>query len=268
MAETVPTPSGDNNVSNSDSIQLKDKLDYAWKWFEYHAGQRLVAFNFLLVLMGALSVGYYKAYDAGEYIYAAVVAVFGVIVAIAFFILEVRNEKLVNTGRDALKSIEALPKFTLLRDDPCRLLSEDRKRSYLGSHAFWLRTIEVVLLILFVLATIVSGLKVAKKWTHATNQQTGGLGEMPYIKQERRQAILAGARPQDAGELNFAITILVDNYLKDKGGIRYGHLNEVIGAMDCAKLELYRRVAAPYEDKKIKESGDVYRSNETPPSPQ
>ncbi len=66
MAETVPTPSGDNNVSNSDSIQLKDKLDYAWKWFEYHAGQRLVAFNFLLVLMGALSVGYYKAYDAAS----------------------------------------------------------------------------------------------------------------------------------------------------------------------------------------------------------
>jgi hypothetical protein len=52
---------------------------------------------------------------------------------------------------------------------------------------------------------------------------------MPYIKQERREAILAGAKPQDAGELNFAITALVDNYLKDKGGMRYAHLNEVIG---------------------------------------
>jgi hypothetical protein len=86
---------------------------------------------------------------------------------------------------------------------------------------------------------------------------------MPYIKQERREAILAGAKPQDAGELNFAITAVVDNYLKDKGGMRYAHLNEVIGAMDCAKLELYRRVAAPYEDKKITESGDVYKCNES-----
>ena len=86
---------------------------------------------------------------------------------------------------------------------------------------------------------------------------------MPYIKQERREAILAGAKPQDAGELNFAITALVDNYLKDKGGVRYAHLNEVIGAMDCAKLELYRRVAAPYEDEKIAETGDVYRCNES-----
>ena len=86
---------------------------------------------------------------------------------------------------------------------------------------------------------------------------------MPYIKQERREAILAGAKPQDAGELNFAITVLVDTYLKDKGGLRYAHLNEVIGAMDCAKLELYRRVAVPYEDKKITESGDVYKSLES-----
>ena len=55
---------------------------------------------------------------------------------------------------------------------------------------------------------------------------------MPYTKQERRGAILAGAKPQDAGELNFAITVLVDTYLKDKGGgLRYAHLNEVIGAM-------------------------------------
>jgi hypothetical protein len=84
---------------------------------------------------------------------------------------------------------------------------------------------------------------------------------MPYITQERRKAILAGAKPQDPGELNFAITVLVDSYLQGKGGIRYSHLNEVIGAIDCAKLELYRRVAAPYEDEKIAENGDVYRSN-------
>jgi len=83
---------------------------------------------------------------------------------------------------------------------------------------------------------------------------------MPYIKQERRDAILAGAKPQDAGELNFAITILADNYLNDKSEIRYAHLNEVIGAIDCAKLELYRRVVAPYEDQKIRENGDVYSS--------
>lgn len=33
---------------------------------------------------------------------------------------------------------------------------------------------------------------------------------------------------------------------------------EIGGAIECAKLEFYRRVAAPYEDKKIAENGDVY----------
>lgn len=86
---------------------------------------------------------------------------------------------------------------------------------------------------------------------------------MPYITPERREAILAGAKPQDPGELNFAITTLVDSYLQDKGGIRYGHLNEVIGALDCAKLELYRRVAAPYEDKKNRERRRLPLQQET-----
>lgn len=86
---------------------------------------------------------------------------------------------------------------------------------------------------------------------------------MPYIKKERREEMLAGSRPQDAGELNFAITVLVDNYLQDRGGTKYSNLNEVVGAMECAKMELYRRIAAPYEDKKIKEAGDVYKSIES-----
>jgi hypothetical protein len=83
---------------------------------------------------------------------------------------------------------------------------------------------------------------------------------MPYIDQHARARLEQGGAPQTAGELNYAITRLVDQYLIDKGGIRYAHLNEVVGALECAKLELYRRLAAPYEDEKIREAGDVYRS--------
>ena len=83
---------------------------------------------------------------------------------------------------------------------------------------------------------------------------------MPCIKQERRDAIANGDAPKDAGELNFALTCIVDNYLQNKS-LRYAHINEAVGALECAKLELYRRIAVPYEDEKMKESGDVYRSN-------
>ena len=84
---------------------------------------------------------------------------------------------------------------------------------------------------------------------------------MPYIDAKARERLNKGGSPETAGELNYAITRIVDEYLIQKGGIRYAHVNEVVGAMECAKLELYRRVAAPYEDQKIVEAGDVYRSS-------
>ena len=85
---------------------------------------------------------------------------------------------------------------------------------------------------------------------------------MPYIEEKARKRIDGGGAAETAGELNYAITRIVDSYLVQKGtsGLRYGHLNEVVGVLECAKLELYRRLAAPYEDEKRKETGDVYRS--------
>jgi hypothetical protein len=83
---------------------------------------------------------------------------------------------------------------------------------------------------------------------------------MPYVDAEARVRLSSGGKPQTPGELNYAITRVLDEYLIQKGDIRYAHLNEVIGALECAKLELYRRIAAPYEDQKMIEAGDVYRS--------
>lgn len=88
---------------------------------------------------------------------------------------------------------------------------------------------------------------------------------MPYIKPEPRayfEPLLAGISenlPSDAGELNFLLTSICDLYLKQKG-VKYANLNEVVGVLECAKLEFYRRIAAPYEDGKIAENGDVYVS--------
>lgn len=87
---------------------------------------------------------------------------------------------------------------------------------------------------------------------------------MPYITEDARARIDEGGKPETPGELNYAITRLTDNYLVQKGGIRYSHVNEVIGALECAKLELYRRVAGPYEDQKLEENGDVYLSLNKP----
>jgi len=85
---------------------------------------------------------------------------------------------------------------------------------------------------------------------------------MPYIDQAARDRLSRGGSPTTAGELNYAITRLVDEYLSEKGGLRYAHLNEAVGALECAKLELYRRLAVPYEERKRAEAGEVYRAGD------
>ena len=82
---------------------------------------------------------------------------------------------------------------------------------------------------------------------------------MPYISKKMRKELppyeFVATTP---GELNFLVTRLCDDYLRQQGGISYTAVNTVVGALECAKMELYRRVAVPYEDSKIEANGDVY----------
>lgn len=79
---------------------------------------------------------------------------------------------------------------------------------------------------------------------------------MPYIKQDRRKDVLVNGA-QTCGELNYLITYWINQYILDNDK-KYQTFNDINGALEGAKLELYRRVIAPYEDKKIEENGDVY----------
>jgi len=87
---------------------------------------------------------------------------------------------------------------------------------------------------------------------------------LPYIKLENRAKyekaldelidILKSLPVEEMdGELNYVLTKI----LKQIYPLRYFHINKALGVLECVKLEFYRRVAAPYEDKKMKESGDV-----------
>ena len=81
---------------------------------------------------------------------------------------------------------------------------------------------------------------------------------MPYIPGEKRLNLC----PQTAGGLNYCFTTLCIRYLciryLHKFGEKYQTYNDIMGALEGCKLELYRRKIAPYEDKKIEENGDVY----------
>lgn len=78
---------------------------------------------------------------------------------------------------------------------------------------------------------------------------------MPYIKQEDKDRVRIST-PKNSGELNFKLTELIQDYFVENGG-RYQQINDIIGALEGAKLEFTRRITNNYEDSKIKENGDV-----------
>jgi hypothetical protein len=85
---------------------------------------------------------------------------------------------------------------------------------------------------------------------------------MPYIKNEDRVRFqdftnaMQSLEIKTPGELNYLITLLAHRYLNQKPE-SYSMYNDAIGALEGAKLELYRRHIASYENEKIKENGDV-----------
>lgn len=87
---------------------------------------------------------------------------------------------------------------------------------------------------------------------------------MPYIPNQRRCELLEktgeNSLPKTTGELNFLLTIQCLDYLehKTRGDYNYSTINDIVGALECCKQELYRRVAIPLEERKIIENGDVY----------
>lgn len=90
---------------------------------------------------------------------------------------------------------------------------------------------------------------------------------MPYIKKDQRYQLAADLDKlvstmnnmgDDArkGILNYVITKITLGVIGKE--MKYSKVNDVVGAMECCKIELYRRLAVPYEEKKAIENGDVY----------
>jgi hypothetical protein len=89
---------------------------------------------------------------------------------------------------------------------------------------------------------------------------------MPYIKKDDREYLdellevladdrVSGRSITTPGELNYVITRICLNFINHRKN--YASYNAVIGVLECAKQELYRRAVSVYEDKKIKENGDL-----------
>jgi hypothetical protein len=87
---------------------------------------------------------------------------------------------------------------------------------------------------------------------------------MPYIVKDDRpqyeealdkliELLKANSPEVIDGHLNYVVTRIIKGIYP----LRYYHINKAVGVLECIKMEFYRRVAAPYEDTKIEQNGDV-----------
>jgi hypothetical protein len=84
---------------------------------------------------------------------------------------------------------------------------------------------------------------------------------MPYITSKTRSVFdkdieKLAKKIINKGELTYCLyrlcLLIVDSWAES-----YSTYNEIVGALECTKLEFYRRQIGPYEQKKIRDNGDV-----------
>jgi hypothetical protein len=127
------------NGANTDKL-LELRLTYTWNWFSHHAAQRFAAFNFFLIVVGAVIVAYANAVSHHETTLGGATAGLGSVVAVGFLALDIRNGQLVERAREQLESLEG-------GELQWPIPTEDKlKRKPLLSHSFWFRAMIVVFL--------------------------------------------------------------------------------------------------------------------------
>lgn len=83
-----------------------ERFDYAWKWFAYHADQRVKMFNYMLVVVGIFATAVASAYDKGMGDTAIALCAIAAVLALIFSRLDQRNQDLVRIGEDVLAELE------------------------------------------------------------------------------------------------------------------------------------------------------------------
>ena len=85
---------------------LKVRLDYAWKWFDFHAKQRVTMFNFFLIGCGILANALVVAHKERFHVTEAALGFLGGVTSIGFICLDMRNRQLLCSAQDVLAKLE------------------------------------------------------------------------------------------------------------------------------------------------------------------
>lgn len=115
-------------MDNQENIQ-KQQFDYAWKWFEYHAKQRISMFNFFIVGAGVWGTVLARLFVGKQYVMSATVSIIGILISFVFIFLDYRNKILVQVAEKILFQLE---KDWLFKSNDPLFLRQDAKTDSSG----------------------------------------------------------------------------------------------------------------------------------------
>lgn len=182
MPNTAPpstddAPSADVWVDGPATGEPKDLLsarfDYAWKWFDFHARQRMQLFNFFLIITGVAATAFASAYEKDLHFINLAVSSVGVVSAIGFIIFDIRSRGMTRRAEDILHELEQKQLFIQAPDlhgrepIPGPMSAEDGRRMREGwglkrgllfffKMKTWIRLIEFCVLAAFIAGLVIT----------------------------------------------------------------------------------------------------------------
>jgi len=81
--------------------QISDQRQYVWNYFKLHASQRLITFNFYIVISTAIAAGYIVALGVNSIPVLVILLSFTIsLLSFIFWKLDVRNKLLIKNADD------------------------------------------------------------------------------------------------------------------------------------------------------------------------
>ena len=144
--------------AGTDSVPYHTQFEYAWRWFDLHARQRVSMFNFFLLSTGILANAYAILFREDLFWQAAGVAAIGAFAGLVSVVLDVRNSQLVHMGEAALKRVEqeylALASIDVQAQHECAILTNEKRVPLWQKHKSLIRSLEIVAVCGFIAALI------------------------------------------------------------------------------------------------------------------
>lgn len=151
-----------------DEIALK----HAWDWFSLHANQRMQSINLLLVSVALAVTGYGVAFQSKNYIVAAVICCAGVMIALCFAGLDIRNRQLVRAAEAALRTIEDRLAVGANVEELRFVDAVERPTAGLISYTNIVRSLALIAAIIFVVGAYVA-------WTYSVELAVPSIVQTP-----------------------------------------------------------------------------------------